>query len=288
MENGRVVFLIMSHHNLRLVERLLRRLVVTQDAVTVVHHDAKTTTLPELPASDRIMFVPERSVCGWGDIAFTKATLRCVRWITEQVPDFSWIVLLSGQDYPAKSPRRIEEELLASKADAFIHWEAVPPISSHRSSDWQRGMSKRYYWHYLPGTHRSIPLPRLRFMLGGVVLLAGATWWNLGRRAVERILSNPELTDYLVQRLRSTIVIDEAFFQTALLNSAGGLDIVNNHRRFYRFSKAGGAAHPDVLTIRDADAILASDAFFVRKVDEEASAELLDRLDEESRFQAGP
>ena len=125
-------------------------------------------------------------------------------------------------------------------------------------------------------------------MLGGVVLLAGATWWNLGRRAVERILSNPELTDYLVQRLRSTIVIDEAFFQTALLNSAGGLDIVNNHRRFYRFSKAGGAAHPDVLTIRDADAILASDAFFVRKVDEEASAELLDRLDEESRFQAGP
>jgi hypothetical protein len=244
--------------------------------------------LPALPG-DRAILAPDRHDCRWGDISIATAILHTMGWIREAIPDFSWVVLVSGQDYPAMAPRRIEAELLGSQADAFIHWEFVPPIARRRSTDWQRGTSHRYYWHLAPGTHRPIPLPRLRFYGDGVGVFAGQTWWNLGRRAVDRILENPEMTRYLAQRrFRSTLVPDEAFFQTALLNFPADLHLVNSHRRFYRFPKTGGSAHPETLTIRDLDAILASGAFFARKVDEDASGELLDRLDAEAGMDDEP
>jgi len=63
---------------------------------------------------------------------------------------------------------------------------------------------------------------------------------------------------------------------------------VCSHRRFYRFVKDGGAAHPETLTIEDLDAIQASGAFFARKVDLGASAELLDRLDSQHAGSSSP
>jgi Core-2/I-Branching enzyme len=280
---GTVVFLVLSHHKPPLVERLLRRLAETESAVTVVHHDAKATTLPALPGNGRALFVPDPLTCEWADITFSNAILHSMHWIRKEIPDVSWIVLVSGQCYPAMSPARIESELLQSQADAFIHWELVPPIASRRSTDWQRGTSHRYYWLRLPGTHRFVPVPLLRFYVDGVGTFAGSTWWNLGRRAVDRILDNSVLTRYLAERrFRTALAPDEAFFQTALLNSSADLHLVNSHRRFFRFPKTGGSAHPETLTVRDLEAILASGAFFARKVDEPASRELLDRLDREA------
>ncbi len=191
--------------------------------------------------------------------------------------------MLSGQDYPAISPQLIEAELLASDADAFIQWEFIPPFARRGSTDWQRGMSHRYYWHLVPGRTRPIPVPRVRAYADGVGVFAGSQWWSLGRRSVDRILNGASCTEYLLRRrFRTTLLPDEAFFQTALLNSPLGLNLVNDHRRFYRFPKTGGSGHPDILTIHDFDSILASRPFFVRKVDEGVSDELLDRLDEEN------
>jgi hypothetical protein len=277
---GTVVFLVLSHHKIPLLERLLQRLAETENAVSVVHHDANATALPALPSNGRALLIPDRQARKWADISVSKAILHGMGWIREEIPDFSWIVLVSGQDYPAMSPRRIEAELLESQADAFIHWEFVPPFARRRSTDWQRGTSHRYYWLRLPGTHRFVHVPRVRFYVDGVGLFAGQTWWNLGRRAVDRILDNPAMTQYLVERrFHNALAPDEALFQTALLNSPADLHLVNNNRRFYRFPKTGGSAHPETLTVRDLDAILASGAFFARKVDEPASGELMDRLD---------
>jgi hypothetical protein len=281
--SGPVVFLLMTHHKPRLVERLLRRLAETKSAISVVHHDAKSTTVPALPGNGRALFVPDPLSTQWADISFANAVLHSMHWIKKEIPDVSWIVLVSGQDYPAMSPARIESELLKSQADAFIHWEFVPPVATRWSTDWQRGTSHRYYQLRLPGTHRFVPVPLLRFYVDGVGTFAGATWWNLGRRAVDRILDNRDMTDYLLRRrFRSALAADEAFVQTALLNSPADLHLVNQHRRFYRFLKTGGSAHPEVLTVRDLDAILASGAFFARKVDEPDSCELLDGLDRET------
>jgi hypothetical protein len=283
MAPGPVVFLVLSHHNPPLVERLLARLADTETAVSVIHHDAKATSVPAVPINGRATLMPDPAVVGWGDMSSCDATLRAMHWIRDEIPDFSWIVLISGQDYPAMSCRQIEAELRESRADAFIHWEFVPPIARRGLTDWQRGTSHRYYWHCAPGTHRPIPIPRLRAYFDGLGVFAGSSWWNLGHRAVDRILDDPATTDYLRRhRFRTTPVPDEAFFHTTLLNSPQDLRLVNSHRRFYRFLPVGGAAHPETLTIHDLDEILGSGAFFVRKVDDAASGELLDELDRQA------
>jgi hypothetical protein len=203
-----------------------------------------------------------------------------MRWIRQEFPSFAWIVLLSGQDYPAMSPRAIEVELLSCEIDAFIHWERVPRLPTHRSTDWQRGTSRRYYWHRVPGHFRPLPVPRIRAFVEDRSTFAGSQWWNLGRRAVDRILDATELTDYLLSsRFRSTWCPDEAFFQTALLNTPRGLKLINSHRRFYRFPRDGRSAHPETLADLDFHDILSSGAFFARKVHDVVSAKLLDRLD---------
>jgi hypothetical protein len=278
-----VVFLVMSHHKPRLVERLLTRLAEADSAVTVVHHDPTSSESPSLAAAGRATFVPEPVNVRWGDLSAVAGTLKAIRWIIDEIPSTAWIVFLSGQDYPVISPRAVETELLASTVDAFLHWEPVPPVAARRSSDWQRGTSRRYYWHRIPGRFRPVPVPRLRFFFDGVGIFAGSQWWSLNRRAVERILEDSERTDYLLRhRFRSTMIPDEAFFQTALLNSPLDLTIVNDHRRFYRFLTNGGASHPKILTIEDLEEIVSSNAFFARKVDEVISEELLDALDANS------
>jgi hypothetical protein len=279
--SGPVVFLVLSYHKLELLDRLVRRLLETDSAIVVVHHDARAAEVPELPQSDRAMLIPDPLPGGWGSMATVNATVESMRWVREAIPDYSWIVLVSGQDYPTMTPRGIEAELLASSADVFMRWEFIPPFATRRSTDWQRGMSHRYYWHYVPGTHRPVPVPRLRFYRDGVGVFAGSLWMNLSCRAVDRVLAERELRDYLGERrFSSTLVPEESFFPTVLMNSPIGLGIVNDQRRFLRFPKTGGSAHPETLTMRHLDSMRASNAFFARKVDEDASAELLDALDE--------
>jgi Core-2/I-Branching enzyme len=278
---GPVVFLVLTHKWPRLVERLVDRLGDTEAAIAVVHHDAEIAERPSLPRGGRALLMPERNRVQWGDPSFIRAELRCLRWIRDEIPDFSWIVLITGQDYPARPARLIEAELLDTSADAMIHWEFVPPFPTRRSSDWQRGTSHRYFRHRVPFRHRFVPPARRPFVRDGVGIFAGSAWCNLGSRAVDVLLEDTPTNEYLRERrFARAHVPDEAYFQTALLNASLGLTLVNRHRRFYRFSKAGGAAHPDILTVRDLEAIRASDAHFARKVEEGASAELLDRLDQ--------
>jgi hypothetical protein len=196
------------------------------------------------------------------------------------VPDFSWVVPISGQDYPVMSPQAIEAELLAAEADVFMRWEFTPPFARRHLTDWQRATSHRYYWRVAPGTTRPIPVPRLRHYVDGVGVFAGSVWTTFGRRAVDRILDDTDGLDYLRRRFGRTMCPSEAFFQTMLMNSPFGLRIVDDDRRFYDFPKTGGSGHPRVLGLDRLDELVAGNFQFARKVEQEASAPLLDALDE--------
>ena len=73
--SGPVVFLVFTHHKPSLAERLLCRLAETESAVSVVHHDAKSTTLPALPNNGRALFVtdPLSRPVGWPLASFFKS-----------------------------------------------------------------------------------------------------------------------------------------------------------------------------------------------------------------------
>jgi hypothetical protein len=80
-----------------------------------------------------------------------------------------------------------------------------------------------------------------------------------------------------MQYLRHAKCPDETIFHTALMSDSG-LKVDNTDKRFIVWRE--GANNPEILGLEHLDAIVASDAWFARKVDEPVCPELLDRLDE--------
>jgi hypothetical protein len=81
----------------------------------------------------------------------------------------------------------------------------------------------------------------------------------------------------LIQYLRNAPNPVETVFQTVLMNDSN-LKIENTDKRFIVWSDGGN--NPKILGLQHLGGILASDAWFARKVDDMLSSELLDRLDD--------
>lgn len=105
----------------------------------------------------------------------------------------------------------------------------------------------------------------------------GDMWANLSRSAVEHLLEQYEQQTRVRRYLSWCSVPDEALLPTLLLHDSERLRIVSERRRFIRWVE--GSPHPEILTEKDAGAILSSGDYFARKVDVQRSGLLLDELD---------
>ena len=99
----------------------------------VIHHDDRASRLDEraLAALGGVERVRPASAVEWGAGSQLDLHLRCFAWLLERVA-FDWLVMLSGQDYPARPVAEVERDLAAAPYDAFVVGEPVP---SHVGDD---------------------------------------------------------------------------------------------------------------------------------------------------------
>lgn len=278
MRRGPVVVLVLSHRDPPLVRRLVARLTEGTNTVVVLHHDPRGPEL-NLPRGDGVVQVPRPEHCAWGRSGFARAMLRGVETAAAAVPDLSWVLLVSGQDYPCRSMRSIEDELAASPHDAYLRWFRVDGDPARDVHPWQATTRARYLRRLrVPFSRRHVPFPRRPPFRGGVGLYVGDTWPNLGAAAVAHLLDQRALRARVQPYLRWCANPDEALLPTLLLNGADQLDIVNDRRRYLRWEE--GARHPQLLAPADVPAIAAGRDFFARKVDSVRTPGVLDLLDE--------
>jgi len=81
----------------------------------------------------------------WGDVSQLDALLGCITYALEKL-DFSWLSVISGQDYPIRPLKVSEAELRNTSYDAFVKAARVEN-GPYRT---------RYYLRYRP-------LPRFRY-----------------------------------------------------------------------------------------------------------------------------
>jgi hypothetical protein len=105
-----------------------------------------------------------------------------------------------------------------------------------------------------------------------------SAWFTLSRRAVGAITEFVAAHPSYVAYFRRTIIPDESFVQTIVLNDKA-LTIFDDNLVYFTWSNAGSGS-PDVLTLRDLPAITGSGKFLARKFDLDVDEEVLDRLDE--------
>ena len=112
-----VAYLVLSYRDPPQVLRLLRTLRAEWPAAPlIVHHDDRFVALETGP--DVLRVLPPTPV-QWGWAPQLEMLLRSFAFALERA-EFSWLVMLSGQDYPVRPLDAIERELLASPYDGYV------------------------------------------------------------------------------------------------------------------------------------------------------------------------
>lgn len=277
MNQGPVVVAILSHRDPPQLRRLVDRVLEGERTVALVHHDPRGAP-HGLGAHDRLVLVPDPQPCDWGRMNLAEAMFRCLQVGLEAVPDLSWLLLVSGQDYPAQHLRRTEQELASQDADAMLRWFPVPDDPSQDVHSWQARCRTRYLRRLrIPGSRRSVPFPRRHPFEGETRLYVGDMWVNLGAAAVRHALDQRRRLPRVWSHLSRCSVPDEALLPTLLLNNASHLRVVGEGRRYIRWVE--GRPNPELLATDDVPRMEQAGDFFARKVDSELTPDVLDLLD---------
>ncbi|HSK16940.1 MAG TPA: beta-1,6-N-acetylglucosaminyltransferase [Gaiellaceae bacterium] len=262
--------------------RLVRRLD-TETSSFFVHVDRKTDddtyrrmTEP-LSGLDNVHFL-ERHRCHYGGFGHVEATIKGIRELFRRGIPFDHVLLLTGQDYPIASNRRIGAFFREHEGLSFMTHFPLP------SDEWQEGgMDRIESWHVRLGSHYvRIPGIRARFGRGypaGLRPFGGSAYWCLSRECTEFVHRFLGDARSYVRFFRFVDVPDEIFFQTILLNSPLRDAIVNDDLRYLEWRHPEVAGGPAVLRRADFENIMSSGKLFARKFDATEDAEILDLID---------
>jgi hypothetical protein len=292
-------YIITAHKNPDHLNRLITRLNDGKSEF-FVHIDQKVDIAPfekRLAGIGKPLHFLPRFDAKWGGYGTIMPYLTGLRAVKDAATEFDRIMLLSGQDYPIKSNKEIDEFFATSPHSVFLDYYPIPNYEKWPGGD--RGglyrVDKYYFgtkWHeklrskslnllstYIPFLRRKIP--------AGIKPYTGQTWWNLDMYAVNYILNYHDEHPEYFKFHRNTFVADELFIQMIVANSDDERllsSIEKSEKRFTIWEKPT-SAHPKILDKNDFDAISNSSDLFARKF-EEHDTEILDLIDEKILYAA--
>ncbi|MBC7915422.1 MAG: hypothetical protein H7Y07_15025 [Pyrinomonadaceae bacterium] len=285
-------YIIMAHKNPRQLHRLISRLN-DGNSEFFIHIDKKVDITPFLYLTEfgGTLHFLERFDSKWGSLGTIKPFLEGLNAVKNSLNKFDRILLLSGQDYPIKSNKEIDEFFINSPHSVFINYFPIPDYKKWPGSDrggWYR-VDKYYFgtkWYellcskslnlmatFLPVLRRKSP--------NGLKPYTGQTWWNLDMYALNYILEFADKNPRYMHFHKHTFVADELYIQMIIGNSTDEKllkSIENSEKRFTVWENAT-SAHPKILDNNDLDSILSSTDLFARKFEE--NTEILDLIDSE-------
>ena len=248
-----------------------------------------------------------------GSFLMLEGYLDALKWARIHQIAFDWVINLSGEDYPTQSLPVIEQFLGLTHYDGFLeHFEA---FSNGKENPWgSQEAHNRYlyqYWRsglvmssnntlldkilfraelaihkFLPflevcavydcfavGAKARSPIFNKKFLCYG-----GGYYHTLSRRCVEYLYNYYENNPEIVAYYRRTLVPDESFIQTILINS-GLFNISNDYKRYIEFPSEGDTSRTRTLTAKDYPALIQGNIHFARKFKPDRDSQILELLD---------
>jgi len=248
-----------------------------------IHLDKKIdlNTHRDLFDIPNVFFIKNRIDVKWAGYTIVKAAFNGIKQIVESGIKYDFINLLSGQDYPVKSPERISEFLQQQAGKQLIkcwdfetEWaEALLRINKYHLTDTVfkgRYMVQRFINSIIK---RKTPFG-LKFYG------TNSTFWTLTPDCALYVVNYVESRHHLTRFLKFTWGSDEFVFQTIIMNSPYKDSVVNNNYRYIDWS--AGGSRPKTLLTEDYEKIIASDDIFGRKFSIEVDSSILDLIDAEN------
>lgn len=176
MSAPRPCFVVLSHTEPDLVERLVRVLATEADhASVVVRHDQRRAAFDGARTRDlaNVLVDSHHEDAAWGSWALTQRTVEAVVGALERDSAWDWLVLLSGQSYPLRPLASFLDDLAGTTAAAVM--DLQPPAGAGRRGWRPFGADRaRYRYRRLPGS----PLWGLPAVQRPLLSLTGRQPWG--------------------------------------------------------------------------------------------------------------
>lgn len=292
--NMKIAYLILAHKNPEQLSCLINQ-IKTDDVYFFIHIDIKSRIEDFQNETNKteanIKYISNRKNGQWGDFGIVQATLNLINEAAS-TSFFDYYILLSGMDFPIKKNSDIINFLNANNGKSFISYSKMPLNELNYG-----GLDRVTGYSYTINKKRQtfVPFrlkPKFNFkghvlnILLGLVSLPkgrrkppkeikcfyyGSQWWMLHKTTINYILEflgkNP---DYLAFH-NHTLIPDEIFFQTILLNHSNHneLGLINNNYRYMCWQPSSD--HPKILGMEDSDSLLNTPDLFARKFEFESA-----------------
>lgn len=222
----------------------------------------------------------------WGDWRHLQAIVRLM-YEAYAHSDLEYFHLITGSDYPIPPLAQFKTFCESHRHNNYVEHFPLP------HSDWgtEGGLDRICYYWLRPNTHRSTGghlthrLVNLQRRLGlrrsfsffNGHLYGGSTYWSVSREAVGTALNYLSTHPAYLHRFRWTSIAEEICLPTLWYNLK--VPLINNYMRYIDWGPDG--ANPRVLTEKDYDRIVASDALFARKMQSGASSSIIEKLSQQ-------
>lgn len=199
-----------------------------------------------------------------------------------------YVHLISGQDFPCRTNKEFDDFFENASGKSFMHYDSE---EQHREWSKAKYPSRVNAWYFNDLKYRnfklidyfakSMNLISRRFQWRSRIkgLRAGWQWFSWNRCVVKYVLNSYIHNKKYFKRFKHTSCCDELIFHTLLYNRLEELDIEpHNSLRYIDWNKyvPGRRIMRSPLTLNEEEYedIIASNAFFCRKIDPNISRQL--------------
>lgn len=291
-----IAYLILVHRYPNQFERLFRAVYDTKNYY-LIHVDKRagrdiyekiSNFLADFPNA----YLLESQNVVWGGYSMVDVELKGIQKLLTLNKKWDFFINLSGQDFPLKSQAFIQSFLKENIGKDFIQiadQAKMRPNTLNRISN-----------YFCESANGFSGAPYKRDFLPKVIPYIGGQWKILSRNCCEFICSSPKVAKFR-KFYKHTLIPDEGFFQTVLMNTGYAGMIINDDKRaiiwipdidsrllsksFIANSTKSLVAsgkvklRPKTFTIKDLPFLLANNAFFARKFDENVDLTIFDLLE---------
>ncbi|HEY0262706.1 MAG TPA: beta-1,6-N-acetylglucosaminyltransferase [Chitinophagales bacterium] len=269
-----IAYLILVHRLPNQFKRLFTA-IYEADNYYLIHIDKKADDeigeeIQSFLAPYSNVFILKNEAVVWGGYSMVQAELDGMKYLLDIDEQWDYFINLSGQDYPLKSQKIIRKFLTENNGKSYLKiadQELIRPETMNRIEN-----------HFEESDGKLSAITHKRAYLKNVTPYIGGQWMILTRTCCEFICNNDEVKkfeDYYI----NTLIADESFFQTVLMNTSFNGVLIDDDKRAIIWIPDGNIKlRPKTFTKDDFDFLHLGENLFARKFDDNVDDEIIDKM----------
>ncbi|CRK81691.1 Core-2/I-Branching enzyme [Neobacillus massiliamazoniensis] len=279
----KTAYILQIHKNPGQVNQFIKQIISENHADVFIHIDKKNyeDLTRKIIRNPRVKILQESIDVKWGDITQVDATILLLKEVIASGVNYDFVCFRSGQDLLVKNG--FTEFLGENKNKIFMnafHVRKKEPHAAFVNVSWPK-MTRRLYlnpFHPNRVFRRAIALlysfgvnvlPNKSQLPKDYSIYNGSNWFCIPLDVANYIIKFLDENEWFYEVFKNSLVPDEFFFQTLIMNSKYKADVVNDNLMYIKFAESlKGRNNPITLTMEHIEIIKKSNEYFARKFDE--------------------